>query len=263
MKTGENMSEEIRNAGQETRIRSIRCSDAVMDAIKKICDENGQTQAEALNQMLNAWEYVQSSAIPSLSDRQESINRFTSLTNSIQTMYLELLKDMADIKEKTAEEFRRRLDDKDERLFTAEEQLKKEKASAASSLEKYRQASDMAEEYVRKYRASVSELEEYKTMAEGRIHDKELLIASLRVKVDEVSGYEAFKEENRVLKAENASLKEEITKIRTELETVREDSRREKEHALMVQEAELTKKYLMELAEIQHRFGFGKGSEAV
>ena len=33
---------------------------------------------------------------------------------------------MADIKEKTAEEFRRRLDDKDERLYTAEEQLKKE-----------------------------------------------------------------------------------------------------------------------------------------
>lgn len=65
------------------------------------------------------------------------------------------------------------------------------------------------------------------------------------------------------MKSENASLKEEITKIRTKLEMLREDSRREKEHALMAQEAELTKKYLMELAEIQHRFGFGKGSEAV
>ena len=42
---------------------------------------------------------------------------------------------------------------------------------------------------------------------------------------------------------------------------LREDSRREKEHALMAQEAELTKKYLMELAEIQHRFGLGNGTE--
>ena len=119
----------------------------------------------------------------------------------------------------------------------------------------------MAEEYVRKYRASVSELEEYKTIAEGRINDKDLVIASLRAKVDEVSGYEAFKEENRVLKAENASLKEEITRAKSELEKLREDSRRETEHALMAQEAELTKKYLMDLAEIQHRCGLGNGTE--
>ena len=106
-------------------------------------------------------------------------------------------------------------------------------------------------------------MEEYKSMAEGRINDKDLVIASLRSKIDELSGYEGCKEENEVLKSENASLKEEITKIRTELDTVREDSRREKEHALMAQEAELTKKYLMELAEIQNRFGLGKGTETI
>lgn len=150
-----------------------------MDAIKKICDENGQTQAEALNQMLNAWEYVQSSSLPALSDRQESISRFTGLVNSIQTMYLELLKDMTDIKESTAEEFRRRLDSKDEKLYEAEEELKKEKAAADSFILKYKEASEKSEEYLKKYRVNAAEFDEYKSMTESRMKDKNLVIESL------------------------------------------------------------------------------------
>ena len=77
-------------------------------------------------------------------------------------------------------------------------------------------------------------MEEYKAMAEDRINDKDLVIASLRAKIDQSSGYETLKEENVVMKSEDASLKE-----------------------------ELTKKYLMELAEIQNRFGLGKGTETI
>ena len=77
-------------------------------------------------------------------------------------------------------------------------------------------------------------MEEYKAMAEDRINDKDLVIVSLHAKIDELSGYETLKEENVVMKSENASLKEEITK-----------------------------KYLMELAEIQNRFGLGKGTETI
>lgn len=249
------MSEEIKNNAQETRIRSIRCSDAVMDAIKKICDENGQTQAEALNQMLNAWEYVQSSSLPALSDRQESISRFTGLVNSIQTMYLELLKDMTDIKESTAEEFRRRLDSKDEKLYEAEEELKKEKAAADSFILKYKEASEKSEEYLKKYRVNAAEFDEYKSMTESRMKDKNLVIESLQKKVDELSGYEGMKEENEKLKAENAELKEKLIDTEKLIDKVKEESRLEKEHALVSQEAELTKKYLVELSEIQKRFG--------
>ena len=248
------MVEENKSNAQDIRIRSIRCSEAVIDAIKKICDENGQTQAEALNQMLNAWEYVQSTSLPALADRQESISRFTGLVNSVQTMYLELLKDMTDVKERTAEEFQRRLDNKDAKLFEAEEQLKKQKSIADSYVSKYKEASDTAEECLEKYRILTKELDEYKKMAEGRMKDKDLVIESLHKKVEELSEFEGLKDENEKLKAENSYFKKQIAEIKEILEKVKDDSRLEMERALVAQETELTKKHLMELSEIQEHF---------
>lgn len=64
-----------------------------------------------------------------------------------------------------------------------------------------------------------------------------------------------MKEENEKLKAENAELKEKLIDTEKLIDKVKEESRLEKEHALVSQEAELTKKYLVELSEIQKRFG--------
>lgn len=244
--------EDIRRIEEEERdvykVRSMRCSDKVIEGIKAICEKNGLNQAEALTEMLKSWQFVNAMSNPELDSRRESIQRFMRLTAGMQDMYISLLKELDGLKSDLETTYRDRLDAKD-RLVHDLKKKSKEKDESIGDLKTHLK---YLEEKERLMENQCEELKKKAEIQDEVINAKEKEIAVLSKRIAPEDEIKKAKETVEGLTSERDALKNDlkaaVEKHKAELEFVRRDFEARLKEALAEQKLELAEKYAKELS---------------
>lgn len=199
----------------EIKQTNFRVNQETADAFRRFCEENGMSQAQGFDHIMQVVEMDKAKAI--VPGRATEIEEFEKAIKSIMSSYLRSIEIGNDAEGRAREQFASSLDRKDktiDALQTKIEQLEKDKRDIELDRDHAATALNEAEE---RRKAAIEQMESAKAAIRDQQHINTVLNNQIADLSGKLEGYQSLKESEASLKVEVQSLRYQIKELQTTL----------------------------------------------